>query len=547
MESHQLKHRAVSANEEVRSHDRDVTDLARLGKKSVLKRTFGILSTLGFSCTILATWEGLFNTLLMPLSNGGPGGAVYAFIFAWTGTACCFVVISELASMAPTSGGQYHWCAMLAPPRHMKFLSYMTGWVTVIGWQAAFASSSFLAGTQIQGAVRLGHELYQAKPWHGTLLMWAAVLLALGINVVGGKLLPRLETVILVVHLLGFFAIIIPMTYMADHKSSHDVFLEFVNSGGFPSQGLSWFVGMTGCVFAFAGGDAAVHMAEEVRNASVAIPRAILLSVLINGALGFSMLIAVLFCLGDLDAALATPTGYPYMEIFRQATNSLAGALGMTSILLIIGICSVIGMLAATSRQFWSFARDRAVPGWRIWSKVYSRRELRRTITDTSSIQVSPINCLPTYSIMLTMTVCCLLGLINIGSSVALNAVVSMAVSGLYLSYLMVGSLLLYRRCTGAISQYDHGEDGVINVPGAKLAWGPFHVPGVWGTAVNTYAVIYMVIVVFFSFWPSQMSVNKTTMNFSVVGTVGTILLALLYYVLRARKVYTGPVMEVSI
>jgi amino acid transporter len=288
-------------------------------------------------------------------------------------------------------------------------------------------------------------------------------------------------------------------------------------------------------------------MAEEVRNASVAIPRAILLSVLINGALGFSMLIAVLFCLGDLDAALATPTGYPYMEIFRQATNSLAGALGMTSILLIIGICSVIGMLAATSRQFWSFARDRAVPGWRIWSKVYSRRELRRTITDTSSIQVSPINCLPTYSIMLTMTVCCLLGLINIGSSVALNAVVSMAVSGLYLSYLMVGSLLLYRRCTGAISQYDHGEDGVINVPGAKLAWGPFHVPGVWGTAVNTYAVIYMVIVVFFSFWPSQMSVNKTTMNFSVVGTVGTILLALLYYVLRARKVYTGPVMEVSI
>ncbi|KAH1271735.1 hypothetical protein KXW35_001609 [Aspergillus fumigatus] len=549
MESHQLKHRAVSANEEVRSHDRDVTHLARLGKKSVLRRTFGILSTLGFSCTILATWEGLFNTLLMPLSNGGPGGAVYAFIFAWTGTACCFAVISELASMAPTSGGQYHWCAMLAPPHLMRFLSYMTGWVTVIGWQAAFASSSFLAGTQIQGAIRLGHELYQAKPWHGTLLMWAAVLLALGINVVGGKLLPRLETVILVVHLLGFFAILIPMTYMADHKSTHEVFLEFVNSGGFPTQGLSWFVGMTGCVFAFAGGDAAVHMAEEVRNASVAIPRAILLSVLINGALGFGMLIAVLFCLGDLDAALATPTGYPYMEIFRQATDSLAGALGMTSILLIIGVCSVIGMLAATSRQFWSFARDRAVPGWRIWSKVsYPHpHALSRTITDMLPRQVSPTNCLPTYSIMLTMTVCCLLGLINIGSSVALNAVVSMAVSGLYLSYLMVGSLLLYRRCTGAIAQYDHGEDGVINVPGAKLAWGPFHVPGIWGTAVNTYAVIYMVIVVFFSFWPSQMSVDKTTMNFSVVGTVGTILLALLYYVLRARKVYTGPVMEVSI
>lgn len=124
------------------------------------------------------------------------------------------------------------------------------------------------------------------------------------------------------------------------------------------------------------------QMAEEVRNASVAIPRAILLSVLINGTLGFSMLIAVLFCLGDVEAALATPTGYPYMEIFHQATDSLPGALGMTSILLIIGVCSVIGMLAATSRQFWSFARDRAVPGWRIWSKVFSPREFRLAITD---------------------------------------------------------------------------------------------------------------------------------------------------------------------
>lgn len=111
-------------------------------------------------------------------------------------------------------------------------------------------------------------------------------------------------------------------------------------------------------------------MAEEVRDASVAIPRAIMLSVLINGSLGFGMLIAVLFCLGNLEEALNTPTGYPYMEIFRQATDSVSGALGMTSIILIIGICTIFGLLAATSRQFWSFARDRAVPGWRIWSKV---------------------------------------------------------------------------------------------------------------------------------------------------------------------------------
>jgi amino acid transporter len=116
-------------------------------------------------------------------------------------------------------------------------------------------------------------------------------------------------------------------------------------------------------------------MAEEVANASRAIPRAIMLSIAINGTLGFGMLIAVLFCMGDLDAALNSPTGYPYIEIFYQATNSLSGSLTMVSINLIIAVCSVIGMLAATSRQFWSFARDRGIPGWRWWSHVSGHTE----------------------------------------------------------------------------------------------------------------------------------------------------------------------------
>lgn len=96
------------------------------------------------------------------------------------------------------------------------------------------------------------------------------------------------------------------------------------------------------------------------------------------------------------------------------------------------------------------------------------------------------------------MTICCLLGLVNIGSSVALNGILSMAVSGIYLSYLIVGSLLLYRRCTGAISRFNDGEDMLVNVPGAKLMWGPFRVPGFLGILVNGYAVVYMTIVVFF-------------------------------------------------
>lgn len=114
----------------------------------------------------------------------------------------------------------------------------------------------------IQGAATLGNTLYNSLPWQGTTIVWATLLCALVVNMAGGKLLPRIETVLLVVHILGFFGIMIPLVYMSDHRSKEEVFLQFLNSGGFDTQGLSWFVGMTSCAFGFAGGDAAVHVSS---------------------------------------------------------------------------------------------------------------------------------------------------------------------------------------------------------------------------------------------------------------------------------------------
>jgi amino acid transporter len=111
-------------------------------------------------------------------------------------------------------------------------------------------------------------------------------------------------------------------------------------------------------------------MSEEITNAATAVPTSIMLSVLINGSLGFGMLLAMLFCLGDVESALESPTGYPFMAIFLQATGSVPGTAVMSSIVTTMGITTSVGMLASASRQFWSFSRDRGIPGWRIWSQV---------------------------------------------------------------------------------------------------------------------------------------------------------------------------------
>lgn len=87
----------------------DSATLALLGKKQVLKRRFGLLSLVGFAVCELITWETVLALFSVPLGNGGPAAAIYGYMIAWASTLSVYMVISELASMAPIAGGQYYW------------------------------------------------------------------------------------------------------------------------------------------------------------------------------------------------------------------------------------------------------------------------------------------------------------------------------------------------------------------------------------------------------------------------------------------------------
>lgn len=88
------------------SEDADQVNLAQIGKKQVLKRRLGFMSMIGFSCTLMGTWAGLLTYFAGPLRNGGYAGSIYGYIFAWGGVMTVMCCLAELASMAPTAGGQ---------------------------------------------------------------------------------------------------------------------------------------------------------------------------------------------------------------------------------------------------------------------------------------------------------------------------------------------------------------------------------------------------------------------------------------------------------
>lgn len=49
-----------------------------------------------------------------------------------------------------------------------------------------------------------------------------------------------------------------------------------------------------------------IQMSEEIENAALNVPRALLTTMILNGATGYAMVIAVLFCLEDVERVVVS-------------------------------------------------------------------------------------------------------------------------------------------------------------------------------------------------------------------------------------------------
>ncbi|KAF2251585.1 amino acid transporter [Trematosphaeria pertusa] len=508
-------------SDHVQSSSRPLTDtayLARLGKQSRLPRTFGFMSLLGFSSLSLISWEGILVTSVGALRNGGSVGVVWGFLFNWLGMLCIFGTLAELASMAPTSAGQYHWVAMMAPKRCRPFLTYLTA------WQAFTATTGFLVATLLQGIVVVATSAYRPQPWHTMLLIWAVVAFAGFINSTTSRTLAKLEGGILIFHILGFFIVMIPLVYLAEHRDVAFVFEVFLNEGGWSSQALSLGVGLPATAMSLLGADSGVHISEEIQSAPKVVSRALMSTVVINGTLGFAMAIAMLFCMDDLQRTLDTEETlyYPFLHIFHSVLRSATTACVLAAIVLFMGLMSGIGVYASASRMLWAFSRDAGMPSH------------KRLVQLTS--QSTPINAIST-----TVVTTVLLPLLILGSTVSFNALIGLTVAGLYSTYILVCALLLYRHAKGDIR---HLEAYSITYTG--LTWGPWRIPGLLGFANNLLSCLYLLFVLFWSFWPPQTPTPVEKVNFSPVIFGAVVIVCIGWYLLVARHHFKGPLRETA-
>ena len=149
------------------------------------------------------------------------------------------------------------------------------------------------------------------------------------------------------------------------------------------------------------------------------------------------------------------------------------------TILLVLLFFSTVTTVASSSRQIWSFARDHGFP-FSTWIR-----------------QVVPGWDIPVNSLLVALGVSLILGAINFGSNVALNAILSVSNAALLLSYIVSIGALRIRRLRGE--------------PLLPRRWSL----GKWGGPINDITLAFLVVTFFFSFWPSYILTGKKLVEFA--------------------------------
>jgi choline transport protein len=125
---------------------------------------------------------------------------------------------------------------------------------------------------------------------------------------------------------------------------------------------------------------------------------------------------------------------------------------------------------------------------------------------------------------MVSFAITVLLSMINIGSSLAFNAVASLGTAALISSYIVSISCVTLKRY--------HGQ----KLPAARWSLGKL------GGPINVISVLYLIIVFIFSFFPETAIVNAQLMNWNILIYGFTIVFAISWYFVRGKSQYASPV-----
>ncbi|KAF2707246.1 amino acid transporter [Pleomassaria siparia CBS 279.74] len=485
------------------------------GHKQELQRNFSLLSICSIGITTGNVWAALGGSIVIALYNGGAPGVIYEFlavsVFYWMIAAC----IAEMSSAIPSSAGVYQWASITAG-KHGRIVGFFAGWWNFFAWVFGGASMSSILANQFVSMYGLFHPDFVYQRWNVfiayLIITWTCCCVVMFAN----RALPMLTNIGLVLILAGAFititvCAIMPSRTGKGHASNSFVWKDWQNATGWSSDGFVFCAGMLNGAYSVGTPDCVSHLAEELPNPRVNIPKAIFAQYAVGCATALLYIITIFYAVNDLDSLFANPWPFPLAELYRQATNSHAGSMGLLIVIFLPTVCTAIGCYITAGRMLWTLGRDEATPFSQWIGHIDKRFE-------------NPLNATLVCGIINTV-----LGCIYVGSTSAFAAFVGSFIvlsSASYLAFILP-NLFSRRR---------------------HVAPGPFSMPDYIFYPIAGIACTYMSVFIVIYCFPYTVPFTAQTMNYSSLIVGGLSIFVACWWLWIKDKGYTGPkALEVEI
>jgi len=503
----------------------DEKRLAALGYKQELNRSWSGFSNFAISFSIISILAGCFTTFAQAWNNGGP----VAISIGWPLISLFILIIgfcmSELASAYPTSGGIYWWAAKMGGAK----AGFYTGWLNLIGLFAVVASVGYGAASFLNIILGAQWPSYATSFMGGDYIKQQFVLFVLIIvfvtliNIYSGHLLAMINNISVWWHVFGAALVIGILLVVPDsHQSVSWMFTEKINNSGFSDSSYWLYVLPLGFLltqYTITGFDASAHLSEETHSAHMTAAKGIWKSIFYSAIGGYILLMAFLYAATNTDVINSfDPAVNPFGggSVIAVLYTSLGGGLAFKTVMIITTVGQVFCVAACVtscSRMMFAFSRDGAVPGGERWKKVNKHR------VPTNAVLASAV-----VAIAITLPA---LYKSPTGAPTAFYAVVSVAVIGLYLAFLVPIYLRLKLGNKFVQGEWTNGN---------KYKW------------MNTIATAEIVIIsIYFilPFSPAGTPGNKdftwTAVNYAPILAGGTLIFLWIWWHLSVKKWFTGP------
>jgi len=477
---------------------RDTQRLHELGYAQELLRKMGGFSNFAVSFTIISILSGCLTLYGSAMGTGGPVDMTIGWPLVGLMVIIVGLAMAEICSSFPTAGGLYYWSAKLAG-KNAPAWSWFTGWFNLLGQVAVTAGIDFGLAFFLTAELNLLWN-YSTDPPHVIALYAVVLFLHALLNTFGVRLVAFLNDVSVWWHIGGVLVIVGALALKpAHHQSLSYVFTHFVNTTGWGSSVYVFLIGLLLAQYTFTGYDASAHMTEETEDPDVTAPWGIVMSIVVSLIAGWILLIGVTAAIQNYTSesgALVPPA-----QIFIDAIGKRGGEI---LLFIVIGAQFYCGMssVTANSRMIYAFSRDGALPGSSFWHRIN-----KRTRTPTNSIILAAVGAF-------------ILGLPYLWNNTAYVAVTSISVIGLYIAYVMPVFLRLRA--------------------GDRFERGPWHL-GRWSRPIGIVAVVWVVFISFLFILPTANPITASNFNYTIVAVGAVVLFAGAYWMLSARKWFTGP------